>query len=147
MTTMLTHAQSLARFWQGAHPSRREELRQSWPELATIIDAVTWRPEGEKIQEQQLPRPRRVPRNNEPRCEATHNPGQWPYVARCVIIANHESPGLHVDGQSRPFRTQVPCDGCKTIQRMSEQLPAGDETAHYELKRAARHHLEECPNR
>lgn len=80
------------------------------------------------------------------RCRATHASKAWPFVGRCVLVKEHDFPYDHKDQHGEEFRNE-PCDGCKNIQRMADNLVPGDETTHYEFGRAARHHRKECPNR
>lgn len=153
MSEGITHANRLVKVWLKADSGSRERLRRDWPELADAIDAITWRPEGEQtgtaLHKEAEDFHRRVPRHNEPRCEATYNPGAWPYAARCILIANHPLPNDHIGGDGKEFKTRSPerCDGCKYIKMLEDALTPGDEDGAYYLKRSSRRHRQECPNR
>lgn len=145
MSEPMTHVNRLAKVWLKADSGRREMLRRDWPDLADCLDAVTWRPEGEAIASDGEA-PRVVVKNSEPRCEATYDPGAWPYVKRCVLPLDHERRNNHIDSDGKEWATE-PCDGCHNIERMRKNLPQNDEDAAYRFKRALRHHRRECPNR
>lgn len=42
-------------------------------------------------------------KEGEPQCSHTHNPGSWPYVARCIWAAGH--PEQHMDAAGRYWTT------------------------------------------
>lgn len=158
----MRHPDKLRQVWIKGGASSREHIRRAWPELADAIDAVAYRPQGEDLPDIRLdveaglkqilgdlyqpPAPRVAAKNGEPRCEARHNPGVWPFVARCVFPLDHERRNDHIDANGKEWATEH-CDGCFNIARMKARLPEDDETAHYEFKRAANHHRRECPNR
>lgn len=159
MSEEMTHVNRLVKVWLKTDSGKREMLRRDWPELADCLDAVTWRPEGEAMafdveaglkkilgDAYQPPAPRAVVKNGEPRCEAMHNPGVWPYVRRCVLPLDHERRNDHIDSDGKEWRNE-PCDGCHNLRRMERSLPQNDEDAAYRFQRAARHHRKECPNR
>lgn len=49
-----------------------------------------------------------MPVTDTDRCPELHNPGTWPYVARCVLDSAHEA---HRDAQGREWTTP-PSDSC-----------------------------------
>lgn len=158
--------QRLLEIWR-ADTGRKELLKRDWPELYELLeDAVlsAFYQESVKATEASLkadveaglkrilgdaykpPAPRVVVKNGEPRCEATHDPGAWPYVKRCILPLNHERRNDHIDSDGKEW-TKEQCDGCHNIERMRKNLPKNDEDAAYHFQRAARYHRKECPNR
>lgn len=89
-------------------------------------------------------RPMRKP--GEPECKTSHGISVWPYAARCVLVLDHQFVYDHIDRFGNQWRNE-PCDACRAIARMEDNLTPGDEAAYYDFKRAANHHRKECPNR
>lgn len=79
------------------------------------------------------------------RCRANHSVMRWPYVARCVKDVNHDDPYEHIDDNDDKWH-QEPCDGCKYIERVRDDLDPDDGLAYEQLRRLEREHLRECPN-
>lgn len=154
MSEPMTHVARLTKAWLKGDPKDREVIRHIWPELADCLDAVTWRPKGEVVEtaapaqaptDEQL-RSRLMRKPGEERCLESHAVNSWPFVARCVLPGGHPFRYDHIDVHDHEWRNE-PCDGCKSIDRMRENLTPKDETAHYEFQRAAKKHRRECPNR
>lgn len=148
----------LVNLWFKNPKGKREEIKQAWPELAEAIDTLAIAAafplpdikvdvEAGLRQVLTTARARRVAKNVEKRCKATHNPGVWPYTKRCVLVEDHPLPNDHIDGDGREWREQTSCDGCRTIERLRLEVPADDEEAFYAFRRAERTHRRECPNR
>lgn len=96
-----------------------------------------------RTEEKLLSRP--IRKTGEPQCRANHASDVWPFVQRCVLAENHQFVYDHIDQRGERWRNE-PCDGCKLIDRKRESLKPGDEDGYYDLQRAARHHIKECPN-
>lgn len=79
------------------------------PETANLPDDQWWELFGDTLDAVLKTRAKaRQAARDARRCPATHNPGVWPYTARCVYAAGHlEAPdtvGYHVDNRGRKWK-------------------------------------------
>lgn len=81
------------------------------PETADLPDDVWWERFGDLLDDVLKARAKaKMAARDARRCPATHNPGVWPYTARCVFAARHlEAPdtvGYHQDSRGRKWKDE-----------------------------------------
>ena len=155
----------LIQVWALGSDKQREELNKLWPELAAAaklfasdsrINYLHLASSGSRddllerivrmLVGRELSSPkRRIAKSTDKRCEATHNPGTWPYVQRCALVADHDLPNDHLDWEGYEWKTA--CSKCVELKEKQKNITPGNEEEFYTLRREEKEHRKECPNK